>query len=144
MCVKNLKGIIKGIFDEGKSEGDKLGAIKKPFIAPELAFFTDKILKITLNEDAYRYKDPGGAFVYIPPLRKRILAFFSPKYIEDHLEIKEDKDTGNIVVTLDIVKNGELHKVKKEYQDRDIIKNPNKDQSIMALWPSFKRDGWNL
>ena len=113
---------------------EKIGEIPE-FVIPEEEFFTNKVLKIELNENYTLCASKN----YLFPFKKKILDYFTSKEVKEYLSCKE-KD-GKLIAELSIpLKENRKLIVKKTYEKMDIVKI--RDIPIIALWPDFSSDDW--
>jgi hypothetical protein len=125
----------------GEAQGKELskGKIKCDWIIPELLFFTDKMLRLSLDSRNVSLCHEQG---YVPPLKKEILEYFSPDELIKAFEWRTKE--GNIEAVLKIpLRDGGRAVVSHEYGKKDIIEETYEAPApFLALWPDFEAKDW--
>jgi hypothetical protein len=141
--VREMIRILDCETDEEIKESFKNSGISCEFIVPERQFFTEKVLRLPLNE---RDTIICGSEEYVLPLREEILNYFTPEEIGRHFQWQKTSDGMLAILNLPLKPDTKgierTIKIEKLYRRDDIVKEEGKKTPIIALWPNFFANDW--
>ena len=142
--VREMIGILRCETEEEIKESFKNSGISScEFIVPERQFFTEKVLRLPLNE---RDTIICGSEEYVLPLREEILNYFTPEEIGRHFQWQKTSEGMLAILNLPLKRDTtgieRTIKIKKLYRRDDIVKEEGKKTPIIALWPNFFAKDW--
>ena len=113
------------------------GRINCEWIRPEKLFFTDKMLRLSLDSrNVLLHHDKG----YVPPLEKEILQYFTPEELSEIFEWGDIE--GEAILKIPLT-NGDTAVISRIYDKKDIVDETYEAPApFLALWPDFKAEDW--
>ncbi len=127
---------------QGKKLKTKTGeSIEYPWIRPELCFFTEYLLEISLSENTLNsnfIKEP----TYTLPLTDEFFKYFGGEDVVNNLQMQRRED-GSVQVFLTLELSGmqttTVGKVYMKEKIKKLISTP-----VLEVWPNFQAKDWKL
>ncbi|KKN52043.1 hypothetical protein LCGC14_0616510 [marine sediment metagenome] len=141
--VKNVKDVPKQKDRNKIRDILQKRAIPCEFVVPKLDFFTEKVIKIPLNEEETFGSHDSGL---VPPLKKDILKYFSGKEIEEFFHWETTQEGMLAILSLPLKENTKRRMsnaiISKLYRKGDIIEDIKDKPPVISIWPDFVAPDW--